>query len=203
MRMRRWARSPQRGGAIVLLSAVALLAPLALGGCGDSGVAATPARSSTIAFMSPSFIGHEGTGAVPHIPVQYTCDGSNTTPSFRWGSVPSSTASLVLFLFKVGHTGSGSNGSVSAQIKLEWAIAGLSPRVHEIPAGKLPHGVFVANRRYTICPAKGSTGTYVFQLAALSSRPAVGPRFNAYKLFQEAKRLAVAAGAFKSRYKRV
>lgn len=202
MRMRRWSSSPQSGTVVLFLLGVVV--SLALGGCGGSGVAATAgAGASVIPFTSPSIVGREATGSVSHIPVRYTCDGANTPPSFKWGRVPPSAASLVLFLFKVERTTPFSNGRVKEKVKIAWTVAGISPGIHEIPAGKLPRGAFLAGKRYSICPPRGSAATYVFQLVALSSRPVGGPHLDVNKLFKEAESSEVAAGFFSSSYKRI
>jgi len=135
--------------------------------------------------------------------VRYTCDGSNTTPSFRWGSVPSSTAELALFLFKVDSSTPAAGGRSRVQASVEWAVAGLPPSIHAIPAGKLPHGAIAAGKPYSICPTKGSAGTYIFQLNAMSQRLRVAPHFDPTRLFQEAEGSTVGSGTFSSIYKRV
>lgn len=136
------------------------------------------------------------------IPVRYTCDGTNTTPSFRWGAVPPSTAQLALFLFKIGPSVSGPGSASRVEATIEWAVAGLFPSIHEIPAGRLPHGAVAGSKRYSICPAKGEVGNYVFQLNALSHPLAVKPHFEANTLFRDVESLTVASGVFTSSYKR-
>jgi phosphatidylethanolamine-binding protein (PEBP) family uncharacterized protein len=137
------------------------------------------------------------------IPVRYTCDGTDIPPSFRWGPVPPGTAELVLFLFKVDRSVPAANGRNSVQVSVEWAVAGMSPKIHTISAGKLPPGAVAASKRYSICPAKGSEGAYFFQLNAVSRRLAVGPRFDATSLFREVEGSTVGSGTFASTYKRV
>jgi phosphatidylethanolamine-binding protein (PEBP) family uncharacterized protein len=183
-----------------VLSGLALSAACA--GCGGA-VAAKTARSrpKPIALTSPSMAVAGVPGAVPKVPVRYTCDGSDTTPSFRWGPVPSGTAELALFMLKVNRsTPSGGRGGV--RVSVEWALAGLSPSTHAIPAGKLPPGAIAAGKPYTICPAKGSVGTYIFQLSAISQRLPVAPHFDPTRLFVEAEGSTVASGTFASLYKR-
>ncbi len=179
--------------------------PVAFIGCGG-GVPARTARAKVqpIALTSPSMTGGGARGAAPTIPVRYTCDGSDTTPSFRWGSVPPSTAELALFLFKVDRSTPAANGrSSSVQVSVEWAVAGLSPSIHAISAGRLPHGAVAAGKRYSICPPKGRPGTYIFQLNAISQRVPVAPRFDATSLFRELEGSTLASGTFASTYKRV
>jgi hypothetical protein len=117
--------------------------------------------------------------------------------------VPPGTAELALFLFKVDRSTPTANGRNSVQVSVEWALAGLSPSIHAISAGKIPDGAIAAGKRYSICPAKGGPATYIFQLNALSQRLPVAPRFDATRLFQEAENSTVASGTFASIYKRV
>jgi phosphatidylethanolamine-binding protein (PEBP) family uncharacterized protein len=171
------------------------------GGVGRGGASTGAATPQLIAFASPAIAGGRASGAGQTIPVRYTCDGTDTTPSFNWGQVPANTAELVLFLLKVGRAVSTSGGG-GVQATVEWAVAGLSPSLHAISAGKLPHGVVVASQRYSICPAKGDAGTYVFQIDALSNQIALEPSFNATRLFAAVEGVTVASGTFTSSYKR-
>jgi phosphatidylethanolamine-binding protein (PEBP) family uncharacterized protein len=182
---------------------LSVASPIVWAGCGSGERASTAAaKPQAIAFTSPSIVAGKA-GAGQTIPVRYTCDGADTTPSFRWGPVPPSTAELALFLFKVERSTPGPNGSGRVQVSVEWAAAGLSPNLHTIPAGKLPHGVVTASKRYSVCPAKGRPQTYIFQLNAISHPLAAGPHFDATRLFQEAEASTVASGTFASIYKRV
>jgi phosphatidylethanolamine-binding protein (PEBP) family uncharacterized protein len=197
----RWNR-PVSGATVALAGVLLCLAPA---GCGGSGKAATAGtgKQTPIAFGSPSF-GKGGKGGVKSIPVHYTCDGANTTPSFTWGAVPPNTASLTLLLLKLGRSeGQSASGNTRVAVKIEWAVTKLSPTIHAIPAGKLPHGARVVGKPYSICPPKGSAAVYVFQINAMSRKPAVGPGFSQLKLFQETESAALASGSFTLGYKRV
>lgn len=199
MRVRRpWGRALRRGA--IVLPAVALLAVCA--GCGSVATTAST-KAQTIAFASPSIEGASTTGNRQTIPVRYTCDGTNTIPSFRWGPVPPGTAELALFLFKIDSAAPAANGGSSLQVSVEWAVAGLSPNIHAISAGKLPPGAVVASKPYSVCPAKGSPGSYLFQLNAISRRLPISPNFNATGLYKVAEGVTVASGTFASTYKRI
>jgi phosphatidylethanolamine-binding protein (PEBP) family uncharacterized protein len=204
MRIRRDRGVRVRGVRMVALVSLSVALSIVCAGCG-SGVGASTARArpKAIAFTSPALVPSGRPGRGPSIPVRYTCDGTNTTPSFRWGPVPPNTAELTLFLFKVGRSTPAGNGNTRVEVSVEWAIAGLSPRIHAIPAGKIPSGAVVAGKRYSICPAKGNPGTYIFQLNALSTRLGVRPHFDARALFQAAEGTTVASGTIASSYKRV
>jgi phosphatidylethanolamine-binding protein (PEBP) family uncharacterized protein len=201
MNVWRRSRSPRLGAAIS--SSVVLVLALAFAGCGTSGGAATAgSRQPQIAFTSPSMNVGQTQGGGLTIPVRYTCDGADTTPSFRWGAVPPNTAQLALFLFRLGRSTPTGNGNVRVEIKLEWALAGLSPKLHEIRAGKLPRGAVSARKPYSICPPKGKAASYLFQLNALSRPLAVGSHFDANKLLQAVEAPTVGSGTFTSSYKR-
>lgn len=192
------ARSPHspRASAVVLLSLLVTCAVFA--GCGGSGTTTTAAEKlPLIRFASPSI------AAGNAIPVRSTCDGTDSTPSFVWGAVPHNTAELALFLFNIGRSTPAANGTVTAQVRLLWAVAGLSPKLHGIPAGKLPHGAITTHKRYSICPPRGKVSTYLFQILALSHRFPVKPGFDAGKLLHQFRRPEVlGSGSFTTAYKR-
>ncbi|HEV3035007.1 MAG TPA: hypothetical protein VGX72_09470 [Solirubrobacteraceae bacterium] len=150
----------------------ALAGAVLLAGCG-SGTATDPA----IPLKSPAF-------AHSTIPARYTCDGQNVAPPFEWGAVPPGTRELVLFM--LGFTPQGSSHGVS--VTVEWVVAGLNPQLHGLPAGKLPPGARLAltstgqPQRYSMCPAKGTSKQYQFELYALPGGDAVAPEFQGLSL---------------------
>jgi hypothetical protein len=81
-------------------------------------------------------------------------------------------------------------------------VAGLPSNIHGFPAGKLPPGAITSRKRYSVCPAKGSAGTYVFQLSALAQRLGVAQGFDPAGLFSAVEGATVGAGNFTSTYKR-
>jgi phosphatidylethanolamine-binding protein (PEBP) family uncharacterized protein len=106
------------------------------------------------------------------LPAKYTCDGKNTSPALQWQGVPQGTAELVLFAMNLQ--------PVEGELFFDWAVAGLSPDLEEIEAGKLPQGAVVGRNSfdktgYGICP-EGSGETYMFTLFALPRKlsPAQG-----------------------------
>ena len=112
------------------------------------------------------------TGGPQALSAQYTCDGKNTSPALRWQGVPGGTAELVLFAMNLR--------PVNETLFFDWAVAGLSPDLEEIPAGKLPEGAVVGRNSfgktgYGICP-QGGEETYMFTLFALPKKlsPAQG-----------------------------
>jgi Raf kinase inhibitor-like YbhB/YbcL family protein len=130
-------------------------------------------REATVASMSlQSPSSQPSSGGPQALAAEYTCDGKNTSPALRWQGVPQGTAELVLFVMNAQPVG--------GELFFDWAVAGLSPELEEIEAGKLPRGA-VAGRNsfgktgYEICPEDGGE-TYVFTLFALpkSLSPAQG-----------------------------
>jgi phosphatidylethanolamine-binding protein (PEBP) family uncharacterized protein len=155
---------------------VALLAVLLLAGCGGVSPAKVKAIP-TIAFTSPVI----GKGAIPAL---YTCDGRDISPSFQWGTVPAGVGSLALFV--VGFTPQPSTKTY--KVSVEWAVAGLNPALHKIPAGKLPRGAYLGTvsggkrQRYAICPKKGTSVHYQFELYGVPASATVAPHFAGFSV---------------------
>jgi len=182
-------------------SAVVLLA-LAPAGCGGSGDAApTPVALTKIMFKSPALAGTS-------LPARYTCDGQNVIPPLEWGAVPSTVKELALFILalKPAHLANGYS------ISIEWALAGVNPALHRLGAGRLPPGAHVgraSNGRthYSICPKRGATAQYQFELYAVPYNVTIPANFAA---LQTLSRLATgstpttasARGGFTVSYKR-
>ncbi len=145
-----------------------LVSAAMLAGCGGSG---SSTKLSNIVFRSAAIEGSS-------IPARYTCDGSNISPPLEWGKVPAGTGTLVLML-----VGAKVNPATrTAKLSVEWAVAGVNPALHRIAAGRLPPGAFVGEgthgkRRYSVCPDKGKSEQYQFELYALPPTEAVSPRF--------------------------
>lgn len=100
------------------------------------------------------------------LPAEFTCDGKGTSPALRWQGVPQGSAELVLFAMNTQPVG--------GKLFFDWAVAGLSPELEEIEAGKLPKGAVVGRNSfgkagYEICP-EGAGETYVFTLFALPKK---------------------------------
>lgn len=116
---------------------------------------------ASMSLESPS--SRASAGGPQVLPAEYTCHGKGTSPALRWHGVPPGTAELVLFAMNIQ--------PVDGKLFFDWAVAGLSPGLEEIEAGKLPKGA-VAGRNsfgktgYEICPESGGE-TYMFTLFAL------------------------------------
>lgn len=116
--------------------------------------------------------------AVPEegvLPARYTCDGQDISPPLQWTGIPSGTKELAIFLLSV-------NG-VKGKFFFNWAITGLNPASHGIPAGfKSPNTTTATNsygkRGYRLCQAKHTTEQYVAILYALPHPLKVKPGFD-------------------------
>ncbi|MFI5003993.1 MAG: hypothetical protein ACHQE6_03160 [Solirubrobacterales bacterium] len=135
-----------------------------------------------------------GLGPKPEYPIprNNTCDGANVPLSFTWSNVPHGTAELALFVLSLQSV----NGE---SVFVDWAVAGLGPGSRGIAAGKLPGGAVVLTNGfgragYSICPPKGTNGTFLARLVALPHRLAIRPGLDGKTLFQEAEAAAGAVG---------
>jgi phosphatidylethanolamine-binding protein (PEBP) family uncharacterized protein len=142
----------------IITSGAALLATLALAGCGTV-VKPKPYAVPRIPFRSTAIDGHA-------LPARFTCNGQDISPPLEWGAVPRGVQSLVLFV--VGYT--PTQGQRLNHLSVEWAVAGLNPNLHRLRAGELPPGAYLGvtsdgkRQRYAICPKKQSPTLYEFEL---------------------------------------
>ncbi len=91
---------------------------------------------------------------------RYTCGGANISPPVTWKNVPSDAKEVLVFVKTVGFAGSA----------LNWAVAGLSPSLHGLAAGKLPSGAIVGRNSYgrdaySVCPGQGPAGVSIGVIA--------------------------------------
>ena len=143
--------------------------------------APTPAQvaHATVADMSlesPAIVA--AAGSPGHLAATYTCDGENSWPALHWGGVPAGTAELAVFAMNVQ--------PVEEQLFVDWAVAGLSPDLEGIEAGKLPKGAIVGTngfgkRGYSICPP-GAGEIYMFAVYALPTALSPPKGFDAREL---------------------
>jgi phosphatidylethanolamine-binding protein (PEBP) family uncharacterized protein len=125
------------------------------------------------------------------IPKRYTCDGQDMSLPVRWSHVPPATAELAVFVVNLR--------PVRGRLFFDWAVAGLSPAAHGIPAGRPPHGAVVGRSSfgkvgYSICPAKGEREDFVVRVLALPHALATKPGFDAEAVLRDAERFAKFAG---------
>lgn len=115
-------------------------------------------------LQSPS--SQASSGGPQALSAEFTCDGKGTSPALRWQGVPQGSAELVLFAMNAQPVG--------GKLFFDWSVAGLSPDLEEIEAGKLPKGAVVGRNGfgktgYEICP-QGAGETYIFTLFALPEK---------------------------------
>jgi phosphatidylethanolamine-binding protein (PEBP) family uncharacterized protein len=143
-------------------------------GAPEPGITPQERKEVTVASMtlqSPS--GQPSSEGALALPAEFTCDGKGASPALRWQGVPPGTAELVLFAMNVQPVG--------GKLFFDWAVAGLSPDLEEIEAGKLPKGAIVGRNSfgkngYEICPEGAET--YIFALFALPQKLSPGQGFD-------------------------
>jgi phosphatidylethanolamine-binding protein (PEBP) family uncharacterized protein len=155
----------------VLVSALALTTTACSSG---SAVKAKPAAAAKLEVKSAAVVGER-------IPARYTCDGQNVSPPIEWGAVPADVRQLALFL--VGFT--PKPGTKTYSVSVKWAVAGVKPGLHRLAAGQLPAGAYLATDksgqrlRYSLCPAKGTSVHYQFELYGVPPAVNIPARFSA------------------------
>jgi phosphatidylethanolamine-binding protein (PEBP) family uncharacterized protein len=190
---------------LVYAPLVAILAAVlvsALPGCGRSdrsGIStASPARTTastigTIVLRGPAF---KPGGAIP---VRFTCDGAGISPPLRWQNVPAGTAEFLLLAIDL-------NGGRTDAV--QWAVAGLSPRLRGIRTGRLPAGA-VAGRDSAgkvgwggVCGAGGRVQHVAFLFYALNRQLALKRGFNPALVRDGLNTATLARGLTVGTYKR-
>jgi phosphatidylethanolamine-binding protein (PEBP) family uncharacterized protein len=166
---------------------------------GEPEPEATPAEQAeaTVADLSLGSPALGSSGEAP-LPATYTCDGSNTSPPLEWQGVPTGTAELVLFAMNTQPVG--------GKLFFDWAVAGLSPNLSGLEAGKLPGGAVQGKNSagkvgYSICPQSGGE-TYVFALYALPKRLSPAKGFDPHALREAVLAQAGHAGLLAATYAR-
>jgi len=105
------------------------------------------------------------------IPMQYTCDGRNISPSLMWSGVPSGTRSVAIIC---------QDPDAPGGTWMHWVFYGLMPNTTELPEGVAPvesppvGGRQGANSFNAFgyggpCPPSGETHHYVFTVFALNN----------------------------------
>ena len=171
-----------------------------LAGCGSADPP-SPKPLATIPFESAAF----ARGAIPAV---YTCDGHDISPPVEWGAVPAGTGDLALFVLGL----KSEPTTKTYHVSVEWAVAGISPSLHKLAAGRLPPGAYAGvasdgKRRYSICPKKGADEHYVFELYGAPANVAISKGFAGIPVLQALSARgdstsAVAHGSFLATYTR-
>lgn len=98
------------------------------------------------------------------LPTENTCYGADRHPTLRWKNIPPGTAEIAITIL--------STKPVNNQLFYDWAITGIPPTLHEIPAGQTPPGATTipnsyGHPTYNICPTPNTNETYVIIISAL------------------------------------
>lgn len=148
----------------------------------EPGITPQQRQEATVAGMTLESPSSQASSAGPRtLPSAYTCDGKGTSPALRWRGVPQGSDELVLFAINVQ--------PVEGELFFDWAVAGLSPDLEEIEAGKLPKGAVVGRNGFgrtgfEICP-EGGGETYVFTVFALPKKLSPAQGFDPSSLRRE------------------
>lgn len=136
---------------------------------------------------------------IGYLAPQYTCNRGNVSVPVRWSGIPQGTAELALFVvsFQPAH----------GKLIFDWAVAGLGPMLHSIPAGQLPARAVVGRNSfgedgYSICPSKGTTESYAVRVVALPRNLPERQGFDALALYRQAERSSAATSFAGVKYKR-
>jgi Raf kinase inhibitor-like YbhB/YbcL family protein len=120
------------------------------------------------------------------IPLRFTRDGENQSPSLNWQDLPENTQSLALIV---------ENPSGIIDPVVHWAIYNISPEQDTLPEGivRTPHvsgiGTQAINHFYRTgydgpCAMDGSSNCYTFKLFALDLPPNLAGDMNAGDLLR-------------------
>jgi len=148
----------------------------------EPGITPQQRQEATVASMTLESPSSQASNAGPQaLPATYTCDGKGASPALRWQGVPQGTAELVVFAMNVQ--------PVEGRLFFDWAVAGLSPDLTEVEAGKPPRGAVVGRNSfgkdgYEICPPGGAE-TYMFTVFALPAKLSPSQGFDPSALRKE------------------
>ena len=136
-----------------------------LAGCSSAGAATsttTTEAQGTFTLTSP-VLQQDG-----ELPVEYTCDGSSTTPPLAWSGAPAGTVGYAVVMHHVPGPG---------DTHWYWVVYGLDASVQQLDAGDAPAGSLGTNsvngRNEYAPPCSKGPGVklYTFTVYALSDQP--------------------------------
>jgi phosphatidylethanolamine-binding protein (PEBP) family uncharacterized protein len=192
----------QRTSISTLLSL--LLVALLFAGCGggaSTSSSGTPAEHGrAVALESPVLVGAHA------IPRKYTCDGMDVSLPLQWSPVPAATKELAVIILAL-HSAHKNVGGEAAYVVPQWGVVGLSPTLHRLASGTLPHGARVGvgpsgSSSYSICPARGTSQRYLITLFTLPGRVETRAGFTDQELFSTLNRAHAPYGDLLASYSR-
>lgn len=169
---------------VALVSAIALIALIALSGCSHDGrTLRPPGPDQTLSIVTSSSAGNGATtfqlaspfGSTTKIQKPFTCNGADQSPGFSWVGLPPGTVQLALTMIDLDATNNG-------HPFVHWVLTGMDPAsVTEIREGSPPESAVVGmndfgNAAYGgPCPPNGKTHRYRITLYALTAKVDVAP----------------------------
>lgn len=135
-------------------------AAVVLGACGRADSPAIPKGGVEMSIQLTSSAFQDG----ERIPVQYTCDGANISPSLTWAEIPPAARSLALIV---------SDPDAPSGDWTHWVLFDLEPRLPGLPEGT-QIGISGKNNFGKQgwggpCPPAGKAHRYIFRLYALDT----------------------------------
>jgi phosphatidylethanolamine-binding protein (PEBP) family uncharacterized protein len=169
-----------------------------LASCGSSSP--TVAKKPAIHFNSPALIGKRV------IPASYKCDTRYVWLPLKWGTLPSHTQELALYMVRFGTPRVAAGGKVTAPIEAEAMVVGLRPTLDGLRPGKYPRGALIAvhapnGHVQSICPPKGEGRDLLFRIYALRNKLNINRGSHASNLQELVGKEALEAGTFIAVYR--
>lgn len=193
--VRRLAIASPRVSAAVLGS-VGLVAALA--GCAGSGGTSTEAGITVqeLKLASPAL---DAKHALPGV---YACRSRLGMLPLVWGAVPAKATSLAIVVFNLTDIHPTPQGTFRAKITPQSAVAGLNPKLHSTERNKLLKTAFTGRHQFSVCPAKGETGSYLVRLYALNRPVSVKGGFDEKAFVKAITPTALGVGSLAFHYRR-
>ncbi|MBN4064191.1 YbhB/YbcL family Raf kinase inhibitor-like protein [Dehalococcoides mccartyi] len=149
---------------VLLLSTVVILASCSSGDDTDSQFDPESSLIASIEFSSQAF--EDGAD----IPVEFTCDGDNNSPSLRWSDVPGGTRSIAILM---------DDPDAPGRIFRHWSVFNIPSGTRSLAANQAKTSELKDSTRQAKnefgsvgysgpCPPAGETHEYVFFIYALS-----------------------------------
>jgi Raf kinase inhibitor-like YbhB/YbcL family protein len=174
---------------------VALVALVALAGCGGGGSkpsSGPPSAPATMRLTSPAF-SDGGT-----IPTRFTCSGEGTSPPLAIGRVPEGARELALVV-----------EDRDAGNFVHWMLLRMPPDTATIAAGAVPSGAIQTKNSFgkrgwgAPCPPKGDPPhRYLFSIYALAAPLGLGEDASPNDVHAALAKHALARGTLTGRFSR-